>query len=105
VAWYLFLPIALLVLIGLGLALHRLLRKLGDGGLVDYLPSPPTRKSVAGAMMTYQALFEPAVEHVIEYQQTGDLTIQTSGEPGPDGERREDKSYAPSDPAPLPPAS
>lgn len=74
----------LAVAVGAGFGLHRLLRHLGDAGLVDYLPAVPTKKGVAGALMTYQALFEPAVEHVIEYQRSGDLTIQTSDEPGPD---------------------
>jgi hypothetical protein len=84
VDWYVFL-VAVLVLAGLaGFGLHRLIRNLGDLGLVDYQPARPTKKSVGGAMMTFQAFFEPAVEHVIEYQRSGDLTIQTTGEPDPD---------------------
>lgn len=31
--------------------------------------------------MSFQALFEPAIEHAIEYQRSGDLTIQTTSEP------------------------
>jgi hypothetical protein len=84
VPWFLFLAVALVVAGGLGLALHRLLRHLGDSGLVDYTPVPPTKKAVGTAMMTFHSLFEPAVEHVIEYERSGDLTIQTSGEPDPD---------------------
>lgn len=81
VDWYISLPVSLLVVALTGLGLHRLLRHLGDQGLVDYVPTSPTRKSVGGAMMSFQALFEPAIEHVIEYQRSGDLTIQTTSEP------------------------
>jgi hypothetical protein len=84
VAWYWYLVIVLGGAGGAGYGLHLLVRHLGDAGLVDYLPAAPTKKSVATAMMTYQALFEPAVEHVIEYQRSGDLTIQTSDEPSLD---------------------
>lgn len=82
--WYVFLPVALLVVALAGFGLHRLLQHLGDRGLLDYVPMAPTKKSMGGAMMNFQALFEPAVEHVIEYQRSGDLTIQTTGEPDPD---------------------
>jgi hypothetical protein len=44
----------------------------------------PVRKGTALAFMYYQALFEPAVEHVIEYQQSGDLILQTNSEPEPE---------------------
>jgi hypothetical protein len=89
VPWYLFLAVALVVAVGLGFGLHRLLRHLGDSGLVDYTPVPPTKKSVGTAMMTFHTLFEPAVEHIIEYERSGGLTVQTSGEPETDPESKD----------------
>lgn len=82
-AWYWFLALALIVVGVIGFALHRLIRRLGEAGLVDYLPVAPSKRAAGTALLTYQALFEPAVEHVIEYQRSGGLTAQTSGEPGP----------------------
>lgn len=88
VDWYVFL-VVVLILAGLArFGVHRLIRYLGELRLVDNPPAPLTKKSVGGAMMTFQALFEPAVEHVIEYQRSGDLTIQTTGEPDHDEEGR-----------------
>ena len=84
VPWYVFLAIALGFVVVVGIGFHRLIRYMGDQGLVDYLPAAPTKKSLGGAMMTFHSIYEPAVEHVIEYQRSGDLTIQTSGEPDPD---------------------
>lgn len=81
--WHVFLALALGVVFLLGIGFHRLLRYMSDQGLVDYLPTTPTKKSLGGAMMTFHSIYEPAVEHVIEYQRSGDLTIQTSGEPDP----------------------
>jgi hypothetical protein len=80
-AWYLFLPIALVV-IGLGGAgLHWLVRRLGDQGLVDYIPQSPSKKSVGTAMMNFGVIYDPSLEHVIEFEQSGDLVAQESGEP------------------------
>src|SRR3970282_1609299 len=76
--WYIFLPVGLLVVALTGVGLHRMVRHLGAKGLSEYVPIAPTKKSVGGAMMNFQALFEPAIEHVIEYQRSGDLTIQTT---------------------------
>lgn len=74
--------------------LHRLACVLEDRGLIYYRnPSP---RGTALALMNYHSLFEPAVAHVIEYQRSGDLTIQTSSEPGP-GTTAE--SSSPIDPA------
>lgn len=44
----------------------------------------PVRRGTALAFMHYHALFEPAVEHVIEFQQSGDLILQTNSEPEPE---------------------
>ena len=72
--------------------LHRVACALEDRGFIHYrFPSP---RGTALALMNYHSLFEPAVEHVIEYQRSGDLTIQTSSEPGPS-----------EDPPPLDPAN
>jgi hypothetical protein len=72
--WALIIPVALF-------GLHRLALWLEAKGLI-YYRKPPAR-GTALALMSYQRLFEPSVEHVIEYQRSGDLTIQTSGEPEP----------------------
>ncbi|HUO45793.1 MAG TPA: hypothetical protein VM470_03055 [Acidimicrobiia bacterium] len=72
--WLLLIPL-------LALGVHVLATRLEDKGLIYY--RRPPAKGVATAMMNYQRIFEPSVEHVIEYQQSGDLTIQTSSEPGP----------------------
>ncbi|MGQ0848764.1 MAG: hypothetical protein ACT4OP_06550 [Actinomycetota bacterium] len=71
----------LLIVGGLGWWLTRLIARLGEDGLIDYTPRRPTKRGFGMALMGYHALFEPAVEHVIEYQRAGDLTIQTSDEP------------------------
>ena len=72
--WLALLPAALY-------GLHRVACAVEDRGLIHYrYPSP---RGTALALMNYHSLFEPAVEHVIEYQRSGDLTIQTSSEPGP----------------------
>ena len=71
----------LLLLPALAIGLHLLAAELERRGLI-YYRNPPSR-GIGMAMMTYHLLFEPAVEHVIEYQRSGDLTIQTSAEPGP----------------------
>jgi hypothetical protein len=61
--------------------LHRLACALEDRGFINYRhPSP---RGTALALMNYHSLFEPAVAHVVEYQRSGDLTLQTSSEPGP----------------------
>ncbi|HUO46201.1 MAG TPA: hypothetical protein VM470_05165 [Acidimicrobiia bacterium] len=65
----------------LAVGVHVLGTKLEDKGIIYY--RRPPAKGVATAMMNYQRIFEPAVEHVIEYQQSGDLTFQTSSEPEP----------------------
>jgi len=65
--------------------LHRLACALEDHGLINY--RYPSARGTAIALLNYQRLFEPAVEHVIEYQRSGDLTIQTSSEPGPEAAR------------------
>jgi hypothetical protein len=62
--------------------LHRVACVLEDRGLIHY--RHPSTRGTAIALMNYQRLFEPAVEHVIEYQRSGDLTIQTSSEPVPE---------------------
>jgi hypothetical protein len=70
--WAVMIPVALY-------GFHRLAVRLEDRGLIYYRKP----RGTALALMNYQRLFEPSVEHVIEYQRSGDLTIQTSGEPGP----------------------
>jgi len=80
-AWYVFLPLAL-VAIGLaGAGIHFLVRRLGDQGLVDYIPQSPTKKSMGTAMMNFGVIYDPSLEHVIEFEQSGDLKAQGSGEP------------------------
>lgn len=81
--WYVFLPIALLV-VGLGgFGIHLLVRHLGDQGLVDYIPQSPTKRSVGSAMMNFGVIYDPSLEHVIEFEQSGDLVAQGSSEPFP----------------------
>ena len=82
-AWYWFLPIALLALGLGGLGLHMLVRRLGDQGLVDYMPRSPSKKSVGSAMMNFGVIYDPSLEHVIEFEQSGDLIAQGSSEPFP----------------------
>ena len=90
--WYWFLPIALLVLGLAGGGIHLLVRRLGDEGLVDYIPRSPSKKAVGSAMINFGVIYDPSLEHVIEFEQSGDLVAQGSGEPlipGPDGARME----------------
>ena len=82
-AWYVFLPIALVVLGLAGFGLHLLVRRLGDEGLVDYIPQSPTKRSVGSAMMNFGVIYDPSLEHVIEFEQSGDLAAQGSSEPFP----------------------
>jgi hypothetical protein len=82
-AWYLFLPIALIALGLAGVGLHLVVRRLGDQGLVDYIPQSPNRKSVGSAMMNFGVIYDPSLEHVIEFEQSGDLIAQGSSEPFP----------------------
>lgn len=90
--WYWFLPIALLVLGLAGVGLHLLVRRLGDQGLVDYIPQPPNKRAVGSAILNFGVIYDPSLEHVIEFEQSGDLVAQGSGEPlipGPDRAPRE----------------
>ena len=83
--WYLFLAIALGVLGLAGIGLHLLVRRLGDQGLIDYVPQSPTRKSTGSAMLNFGVIYDPSLEHVIEFEQSGDLVAQGSSEPFPPG--------------------
>ena len=80
-AWYWFLPVALLALGLAGAGVHMLVRRLGDEGLVDYIPQSPTKKSAGTAMMNFGVIYDPSLEHVIEFEQSGDLIAQKSSEP------------------------
>jgi hypothetical protein len=82
-AWYWFLPVALLALGLAGAGVHMLVRRLGDEGLVDYIPQSPTKKSAGTAMMNFGVIYDPSLEHVIEFEQSGDLIAQKSSEPAP----------------------
>ena len=98
-SWFWFLPIALFALVLVGFGIHMLVRRLGDQGLVDYIPqSPskksPSKKSVGSAMMNFGVIYDPSLEHVIEFEQSGDLIAQGSSEPfppDPDDDRAPDK--------------
>jgi len=79
--WYWFLPIALFALALTGFGLHMLVRRLGDQGLVDYTPHSPSKKSVGSAMVNFGVIYDPSLEHVIEFEQSGDLGAQGSSEP------------------------
>lgn len=82
--WYLFLAIALGVLGLAGIGLHLLVRRLGDQGLIDYVPQSPTKKSMGSAMLNFGVIYDPSLEHVIEFEQSGDLVAQGgSSEPLP----------------------
>jgi hypothetical protein len=82
-AWYWFLPIALGVVGVAGIGVHLLVRRLGDEGLIDYIPQSPTKKTVGSAMLNFGVIYDPSLEHVIEFEQSGDLTAQGSSEPFP----------------------
>ena len=82
-SWYLFLAIALGVLGLAGVGLHLLVRRLGDQGLIDYVPQSPTKKSMGSAMLNFGVIYDPSLEHVIEFEQSGDLVAQGSSEPFP----------------------
>lgn len=82
-AWYWFLPIALGVLGLAGIGLHLLVRRLGDQGLIDYVPQSPTKKSMGSAMLNFGVIYDPSLEHVIEFEQSRDLVAQGSSEPLP----------------------
>ena len=95
--WFWFLPIALLALGLAGFGLHMLVRRLGDQGLVDYIPQAPSKKSVGSAMMNFGVIYDPSLEHVIEFEQSGDLIAQGSSEPlGPNPDQA-DPDRAPQD--------
>jgi hypothetical protein len=92
--WYVFLPIAVFALVLVGFGIHMLVRRLGDQGLVDYIPQSPSKKSVGSAMINFGVIYDPSLEHVIEFEQSGDLVAQGSGEPfppDPDPDRAPDK--------------
>jgi hypothetical protein len=79
--------IANAVLIGLVVAVgaaagHVVLRWMGDRGWIFYgeEPSAPLGSRSAMALMEFESLMNPAVEHVIEYRRYGDLWIEASGE-------------------------
>ena len=93
--WYWFLPIALVALGLGGFGLHMLVRRLGDQGLVDYIPQSPTKKSVGSAIMNFGVIYDPSLEHVIEFEQSGDLVAQGSGEPLPPDPGRQDAPVEP----------
>ena len=95
-AWYWFLPVALLALGLAGAGVHMLVRRLGDEGLVDYIPQSPTKKSAGTAMMNFGVIYDPSLEHVIEFEQSGDLIGQKSGEPAPpDPDQDQDAATGP----------
>ena len=83
--WFWFLPVALLVLALAGIGIHLVVRRLGDQGLVDYIPQSPSKKSVGSAMINFGVIYDPSLEHVIEFEQSGDLVAQASSEPLPPG--------------------
>ena len=87
--WYLFLAIALGALGLAGIGLHFLVRRLGDQGLIDYVPQSPTRKSMGSAMLNFGVIYDPSLEHVIEFEQSGDLVARGSSEPFPPGHDQE----------------
>jgi len=92
VSWFWFLPVALFALVLVGFGLHMLVRRLGDEGLVDYIPQSPSKKSVGSAMINFGVIYEPSLEHVIEFEQSGVLVAQGSSEPfPPDPDRAPDK--------------
>jgi len=68
-----------------GIGLHLLVRRLGDQGLIDYIPQSPTKKSMGSAMLNFGVIYDPSLEHVIEFEQSGDLVAQGSSEPRPPG--------------------
>jgi hypothetical protein len=82
-SWFWFLPIALFALALVGFGIHMLVRRLGDQGMVDYIPQTPSKKSVGSAMINFGVIYDPSLEHVIEFEQSGDLVAQGSSEPLP----------------------
>ncbi|MDH4117375.1 MAG: hypothetical protein OEX04_06730 [Acidimicrobiia bacterium] len=78
--------------LGVGVAVlasivHRLLRLLDRQGWIFYGTEPrrPIGYRTAMALMEFETLFNPPVEHVLEYRRHGDLWIQVGSADDPDG--------------------
>jgi hypothetical protein len=68
---------------------HLSLKWMGRRGWIFYgsEPTRPLGVRTAYAMMEFDTLFNPPVEHVIEYRRHGDLWVQQApGEGGDDGD-------------------
>lgn len=78
--------VALIVLIAY--TVRRVLRWMGHRGWIFYgrQPTRPIGSRSAMALLEFETLFNPAVEHVLEYRRHGDLWVQESGE----GDTRDD---------------
>jgi len=74
-----------------------LVRRLGDQGLIDYIPQSQRKKSIGSAMINFGVIYDPSLEHLIEFEQSGDLIAQGSGEPLPP-----DRDQGPREPEPPP---
>jgi hypothetical protein len=84
-----------LAVVALATAAHFVLKWMDRRGWIFYgsESSSPIGARSAMALMEFETLFNPAIEHVLEYRRHGDQWIQvTSGddpEPEPEAESRE----------------
>jgi hypothetical protein len=77
-----------IVVVALAWLVHLVLRWMGRRGWIFYgsEPTRPMGVRTAYAMMEFDTLFNPPVEHVIEYRRHGDLWVQQqSGDDGGEG--------------------
>lgn len=72
-----------LVVVALVAALHVTLKWMSRRGWIFYggeTPAPIGSRS-AMALMEFESLFNPPIEHVLEYRRHGDLWVQEESEP------------------------
>ncbi len=70
-----------LMVVGVATAVHVVLRWMDRKGWVFYGSEPTTPIGVRSAMalMEFETLVNPAVEHVLEYRRHGDQWVQENG--------------------------
>jgi hypothetical protein len=71
---------ATIALLGVGLAglIHLLLTWMDGHGWIFYRSTAPLGTRTANALMEFESLFNPAIEHVIEYRRHGNEWVEVS---------------------------